>query len=332
MNKDNHVNIKPSRMYAETKTWNPFKGCGFGCSYCVPSFQAQAKRQKQNCSNCYKFIPHKHPERLPKIPNAPTVFVAGNGDISFCDPAFVRQIIAAIVKKNLKRPNQVYYFQTKRPEYLAQFIGEFPPNVILVTTLETNRDEGYGAVSKAPYPSKRHAQFKQLDWPHKVVTVEPAMDFDLDVFSEWLISLKPEYVWLGFNSRPKSVSLPEPSKEKMLALAGRLKKAGIEVRGKELWGLDLEQAVQNEGKLKSLYSEEIRAAIRDARRSLGAYRKSLETLIGLVEPLPTITYGRKTLDLSVAVRNLRANAFNAVGGIEFITESMGEYGPRGDRQ
>ena len=324
--------IKPSRMYAETKTWNPFKGCRFSCSYCVPSFQQQAKRQMRNCSKCYGFIPHEHSERLPKIPNAPTVFVAGNGDISFCDPAFVRRIIAAIVERNKKHPDTKYYFQTKRPEYMAQFLGELPKNVILVTTLETNRGEGYGNVSKAPKPSVRYGQFKSLDWPNKVVTVEPAMDFDLDVFSEWLISLKPEYVWLGFNSRPKSVSLPEPSKEKMLALAGRLKEAGIEVRGKELWGLDLEQAVQNEGKLKSLYSEEIRAAIGDARRSLGAYRKSLETLIGLVEPLPTITYGRKTLDLGVAARNLRANAFNAVGGIEFITESMGEYGPRGDRQ
>ena len=110
--------------------------------------------------------------------------------------------------------------------------------MILVTTLETNRDEGYGAVSKAPPPSKRYAQFKKLEWPRKVVTVEPAMDFDVEEFAEWLISLKPEYVWLGFNSRPRSVRLPEPSKEKMLALAERLKKAGIQVRGKELWGLE----------------------------------------------------------------------------------------------
>lgn len=231
--------IKTTRMYLGTKTWNPFKGCRYDCSYCGPSYQQQAKRQMHNCTECYEFRPHQHPERLSKIPNAEIVFVGGNGDISFCDPAFVRQIIAAIVKKNLKRPNQVYYFQTKRPEYLAQFIGEFPPNVILVTTLETNRDDGYGAVSKAPPPSKRYAQFKQLDWPRKVITVEPAMDFDVDEFAEWLISLKPEYVWLGFNSRPRSVSLPEPSKEKMLALAERLKKAGIEVRGKELWGLEL---------------------------------------------------------------------------------------------
>ncbi len=233
-------NIKSTHMYDSAETWNPVKGCLFDCTYCGPSFKAQAKRQKKNCSECYEFRPHQHPERLSKIPNAEIVFVGGNGDISFADPVFVKQIIAAIVKKNLKRPNQVYYFQTKRPEYLAQFIGEFPPNVILVTTLETNRDEGYGAVSKAPPPSKRYEAFKKLDWPNKVVTIEPLMDFDVEVFAEWLISLKPEYLWLGFNSRSRSVSLPEPTAEKVLALVHRLNKAGIGIREKDLRGLDLE--------------------------------------------------------------------------------------------
>ena len=324
--------IKSTNMYESAQTWNPFKGCRFGCTYCEPSFKRQAKRQKHNCPECYEFTPHKHPERLPKIPNAEIVFVAGNGDISFCDLAFVRQIIAAIKKKNLKRPDQVYYFQTKRPEYLARFTGEFPPNVILVTTLETNRDEGYGTVSKAPPPSMRYAQFKRLDWPRKVVTVEPAMDFDVEEFAEWLISLKPEYVWLGYNSRPRSVSLPEPTKEKVMALVGRLKQAGIRVRGKELRGLDLERVAQNGEAPKSLYGDEIREAIGNARRSLGAYQKSLETLIGLVESLPKITYGRKTLDLGVAARNLRANAFNAWGGLAFIAENMEEYRAKGGQQ
>jgi hypothetical protein len=39
-----------SNMYADAKTWNPFKGCRFDCTYCVPSFQRQAKRQMHLCS------------------------------------------------------------------------------------------------------------------------------------------------------------------------------------------------------------------------------------------------------------------------------------------
>ena len=50
-----------SNMYAEAKTWNPFKGCEFDCSYCVPSFQLQAKRQMHRCDACYRYIPHCHP-------------------------------------------------------------------------------------------------------------------------------------------------------------------------------------------------------------------------------------------------------------------------------
>jgi len=163
-NKAKHTN-----MYEEAKTWSPFKGCKFDCTYCIPSFQAQAKRQKHLCSECYRYEPHEHPERLAKIPNAKIVFVCGNADISFCKPEYVRKIIEAIRSRNVKKPGTVYYFQTKNPGYLAQFVDEFPENVILVTTLETNRDEGYGDVSKAPPPSVRYAQFKALAYPRKVV-------------------------------------------------------------------------------------------------------------------------------------------------------------------
>ena len=82
-----------TRMYAGTKTWNPYKGCEFDCIYCKPSFQKQAKRQKQLCDKCYSYEPHEHPERLHKIPNAEIIFVAGNGDISFANPKFIFKII-----------------------------------------------------------------------------------------------------------------------------------------------------------------------------------------------------------------------------------------------
>lgn len=45
-----------SNMYADAKTWSPFKGCKFDCIYCVPSFQKQAKRQMHNCMDCYNYM------------------------------------------------------------------------------------------------------------------------------------------------------------------------------------------------------------------------------------------------------------------------------------
>jgi hypothetical protein len=64
------------------------------------------------------------------------------------------------------------------------------------------------------------------------------MDFDLDIFIRWIIDLDPEYVWLGFNSRPKQVVLPEPNKVKMLRFIKMLQKENIKIMGKELRGLE----------------------------------------------------------------------------------------------
>lgn len=222
------------RMYADVKTWNPFKGCLFDCAYCKPSFQLQAKRQKQNCMACYSYTPHEHPERLDHIPSAETVFVCGNGDISFSEPGYTRRIIEAVKTNNRRCPEKTYYFQSKRPAYFQAFLGEFPESVILLTTLETNRDEGYRAVSEAPVPTERFKQFMGLEYRRKVITIEPLMDFDPETFLSWVKAIAPEYVWIGFNSRPKQVRLPEPSTVKVAEFLGMLKTAGVQVRGKDL--------------------------------------------------------------------------------------------------
>jgi hypothetical protein len=103
---------------------------------------------------------------LDKIPSASIIFVAGNGDLSFCPPSFTRKIIAAI-KEHKSRQRRTFYLQSKRPAYFRQFLRSLPDNVILLTTLETNRDAGYRAISKAPLPSQRYRQFKSLDYGRK---------------------------------------------------------------------------------------------------------------------------------------------------------------------
>jgi hypothetical protein len=108
--------------------------------------------------------------------------------------------------------------------------------VILLTTLETNKDQGYHAISKAPPPSRRFAQFKSLDYARKGITIEPVMDFDTELFLSWILALKLEFVYLGFNSHPKAVHLPEPSAEKFLEFRRLLQEAGFEVRDKDLRG------------------------------------------------------------------------------------------------
>lgn len=230
---------KHSNMYDEAKTWNPFKGCGFACIYCGPTFQKQSKRQKQLCKKCYKYTPHYHSNRLRTIPSKPIIFVCGNSDISFCRPDFIRQIIERIKEHNKRCPQKTYYFQSKKPACFEPFQADLPDNVILLTTLETNRDGGYAAISKAPPPSVRYEQFRALKYPRKVITIEPVIEFDLRTFVSWIRSIRPEYVWLGFNSQPDAVTLPEPPEAKVQKLADRLLDAGIEVRGKTLRGVAL---------------------------------------------------------------------------------------------
>jgi hypothetical protein len=227
------------KMYKDTKTWNAFAGCHFGCTYCGPSFRRQAKRQKNRCHDCYSFTPHRHEERLEDIPNEKTVFVSGNSDISFAKPTYTRKIIAQIDQRNAEHPEQTYYLQSKKPQYFGQFLDILPFNVILVTTLETNRDGGYRDISNAPLPPERYGQFRALDYPRKIITIEPVMDFDLDVFSRWIIDIDPECVYLGFNSRPKQVALPEPPEAKVVELAIVLREAGVQIREKDLRELRL---------------------------------------------------------------------------------------------
>ena len=237
------------KMYPETKTWNPFLGCLYDCVYCESSFKKVLRwiSRRNKCQDCRDYKPHEHPERLrtSSIPSAKTVFVFGQGDISFCDPEYVRRTFG-VIKKHKPRKKKDYYFQSKHPRCLDQYIGEFPRNSILVTTLETNRDEGYERISKAPVPSRRFREFYQLWFPRKVVTIEPVMDFDHDEFLKWMIMLRDqgflEYVWFGYNSKPDEVHLPEPSEDKSQRFVDALKEAGIEVKGKDLRGVKLDES------------------------------------------------------------------------------------------
>lgn len=233
--------VSKSNMYKDAKTWNPFKGCGFDCTYCLQSFQLQAKRQMHICRRCYEYSPHFHAERLSSIPSSPIVFVCGNGDIAFATHDQRTAIISSIGDwtRTHPRSDKVFYLQSKRPKCFQLHLDALPRNVVLVTTLETNRDEGYEVVStKAPLPSVRYRQFLDLRYPRKIVTIEPVTDFDPQVFASWIVTIKPELVYLGFNSKKKP-NLPEPSPRKLAKFTSLVHAAGIPIVGKTLRGLEL---------------------------------------------------------------------------------------------
>jgi len=85
----------------------------------------------------------------------------------------------------------------------------------------------------------RFHDFLDLEYPLKVVTIEPVLDFDLETFVDWMTSLRKqgtlEYVWFGYDS--KNCGLTEPSAEKAQRLVDTLQGHGVEVRGKTLRGV-----------------------------------------------------------------------------------------------
>lgn len=209
-----------------TKQWNPFAGCKHNCTYCGSSFQAQLKRYaKKNCQECYKFKPHAHPERLdqslPKTKFMQFIFTCANGDIAFCPTPYLEQITDRIRNES----NKTFLIQSKNPKTFNRI--EFPPNVILGTTIETNRDDIYKGIATAPPPSQRYKDFLSVNHPLKMVTIEPVIDFDMDVMLKWVKDINPCMVWLGYDS--KNNHLPEPALEKVKQLHWELSKAGFVV-------------------------------------------------------------------------------------------------------
>ena len=60
-----------------------------------------------------------------------------------------------------------------------------------------------------------------------MVTIEPVMDFDLNVMIDWVESINPCMVWLGYDSGKNK--LPEPELEKVKSLHWQLSKKGFVV-------------------------------------------------------------------------------------------------------
>jgi len=208
--------------------WNPFCGCKFDCIYCRNSFQAQLKRwAKKNCQRCYNFEPHEHPERLnqslPETGYMQFVFTCSMGDISFCSMEYLEKIVGRIRREQ----NKTFLIQSKNPKTFARI--DWPNNVILGVTIETNCGGMYQyyKISKAPLPVIRCLDFIKIQHLFKMITIEPVLDFDVEIFRSRIKDINPCMVWIGYDS--KKNNLPEPPIEKVKELHWELSKMGIVV-------------------------------------------------------------------------------------------------------
>ena len=128
--------------------------------------------------------------------------------------------IAKVLDYIEKYPKNTYLFQSKNPLQMANFVLLFPSNSILGTTIETNRDYN---ISFAPSVKERVLWLKLLSKTFKtMVSIEPILDFDLDILVSWIKVIQPDFVSIGADS--KNNNLPEPPRQKVLDLIDELKK------------------------------------------------------------------------------------------------------------
>jgi DNA repair photolyase len=166
--------------------------------------------------------------------NGKTIFIEHMNDLFAKDVP--DDFIFRVIKHTKEWPDNTYVWQTKNPSrYLAtldEFPGvkkfNFPEKSIFGTTIETNRPIPLD-ITKAPSTVSRMVAMNQLKG-RKFVTIEPVMDFDVDIFAEWIAEINPEFLNLGADS--KNHHLPEPTVEKIMALVDKLKTYGIELREK----------------------------------------------------------------------------------------------------
>ena len=220
---------KKTNMYKlSVGQWSPFAGCNHKCLYCINSFQRQVKRwAKKNCPECYEFTPHTtHSKRLNQsLPNTKYmqfIFTCSSGDMAYCDDV---RYLERIIDRIRREPNKTFLIQSKDPKTFNRIT--FPKNVILGTTLETNRDDLYEGVSQAPKPSQRYEDFLKIRHSLKMVTIEPVIEFDMDGMVSWIENINPCMVWLGYDSGKNR--LPEPELKKVKELYWQLGQKGFMV-------------------------------------------------------------------------------------------------------
>ena len=219
---------KGSKMFNIVgETWNPITGCLHYCKYC---WARQLALTKLKNTRRYRdgFKPRLNEEELRKSFKGGVVFVSDMGDIF--SPGVKDEWIIRVIKHISKFPDTYFLFLTKNPTRYKDFIDIMPQNAILGATIETNRDDLYTEhrISQAPLPSIRYRAMKEIDWSLKFVSIEPILDFDLEVFTKWIKDIGPFMVYVGYDNY--NWKLPEPPLSKTEKLIDMLSDFTLVIR------------------------------------------------------------------------------------------------------
>jgi len=223
---------KKSKMFEfVTETWNPLAmKCRHSCLYCWATALKEGKLRE---SPRYRDL--SQPKLIEKelrrrFKKGSYVFVEDMGDLF---GEWIGDLpIYKVLKVIEKSPEAKFLLLTKNPWRYHVFEKMIPKNCLCGATIETTRT--MRAWSEAPAPQTRYMAMRGLGHPHKMVCIEPIVDFDPIKFLAWIEEIKPELIVIGYNNYPKSCQLPEPSLAKTQKLIDCLRDEHFNVQTKTL--------------------------------------------------------------------------------------------------
>ncbi|MDD4154119.1 MAG: hypothetical protein PHT30_01750 [Bacilli bacterium] len=209
------LNISKGNMYEFiTHTWNTIKGeCFHDCSYCYMKRWGKLKP-----------VRFDEKELKTDLGIGNFIFVGSSCDM------FAENIPDEWIKKTLKHMEKFdskYLLQTKNPTRVLDFIDAcvITDKCVICTTIESNKDL-LEIKRNSPDVFKRAMAMNELSQIiDTYVTIEPIMDFDMDIMVQLIKDCNPKQVNIGADSGHNN--LPEPSKEKVLQLVSELQKFTI---------------------------------------------------------------------------------------------------------
>ena len=211
----NWVKNKKSNMYQFIDaTWNTIKGeCFHDCSYCYMKRWGKLKP-----------VRFDEKELKTDLGIGNFIFVGSSCDM------FAENIPDEWIKKTLKHMGMFdskYLLQTKNPTRVLDFIDAcvITDKCVICTTIESNKDL-FEIKRKSPDVFTRAMAMNELSQIiDTYVTIEPIMDFDMDIMVQLIRDCNAKQINIGADSGRNN--LPEPTKEKVLQLVSELQKFTI---------------------------------------------------------------------------------------------------------
>lgn len=207
-----------------------FQGCDHGCVYCW--------------GNCLPWpISHepkllqKNEYEILKVRDAIIFLNSAHDSFANCIP---NELIYAMLRWISRQdPSNKFLLQTKNPTRMSQFLNQLlkiKDRIRLGTTLETTEDTS--KYSNAPHPQERAfvlSTLKQSFGFETFLSLEPLMDFNLEIMIRWIREIKPICIEVGLDNYEwkHGTKLPKPSKQKYVELKKAIIDLGILLKEKD---------------------------------------------------------------------------------------------------